>query len=112
MPYVAHEVLRESHYTQVLLCILQQLKNNCAHDELLALEICKRIRPEINEKGAHKNYIDLINKCWDSGPVNRLNVIKVEKLICFIQYNKCNVKNLITIDRQMLNKLIRYDENL
>ena len=54
---------------------------NCAHDELLALNICNGIRPEINEPEAPKCYIDLMKNCWDSDPDNRPNAIGVEKLI-------------------------------
>ncbi|CAB4441619.1 unnamed protein product [Rhizophagus irregularis] len=74
MPYVAPE----------------QRKNNlfadCAHDELLALDICKGIRPEINEPVAPKCYIDLMKKCLDTDPNNRPDAIKVEDSIRFL-YN-------------------------
>ena len=54
---------------------------NCAHDEFLVLNICKGIRPEINESEAPKCYIKLMKKCWDSNPENRPNVTEIHKLI-------------------------------
>ncbi|RIA85986.1 kinase-like domain-containing protein [Glomus cerebriforme] len=44
---------------------------NCAHDYYLAVNICKGHRPELNETGAPKRYIDLMKRCWDSNPDNR-----------------------------------------
>src|SRR6266542_5596501 len=66
-----------------------------AHDELLALDICKGIRPEINEPEAPKCYIDLMKKCWDSNPDNRPNAIEVEEIInlFFDSYFWKNKKN-------------------
>jgi serine/threonine protein kinase len=92
MPYVAPEVLRGSPYTKAadiysfgmvmyFVATEKQPFANRAHDSLLALDICKGIRPEINEPEAPKCYIDLMKKCWDLNPVNRLNVIEIEELI-------------------------------
>ncbi|EXX62421.1 uncharacterized protein OCT59_026963 [Rhizophagus irregularis] len=93
MPYVAPEVLRGSPYTKAadiysfgmimyFVATEKQPFANCAHDNLLALDICnKRIRPEINEPEAPKCYIDLMKNCLDSNPINRPNVAEVEKLI-------------------------------
>src|SRR5207249_9753626 len=82
MPYVAPEVLRGNPYTQAadiysfgmimyFVATGRQPFANCAHDHQLALDICKGIRPEINEPEAPKCYIDLMKKCWYSDPVNR-----------------------------------------
>ncbi|GBC05421.1 hypothetical protein RclHR1_06210006 [Rhizophagus clarus] len=92
MPYVAPEGLRGNPYTQAadiysfgmimyFIATDKQPFSNRAHDGLLALDICKGIRPEINEPEAPKCYIDLMKKCWDSNPFNRLNVFEVEGLI-------------------------------
>ncbi|EXX62627.1 Rad53p [Rhizophagus irregularis DAOM 197198w] len=87
MPYVAPEVLRGNLYTQaadiysfgmVMYYIItgRQPFENCAHDGLLALDICRGIRPEIPEIPELKSnwYIDLMKKCWDSNPDIRPNV--------------------------------------
>jgi hypothetical protein len=92
IPYVAPEVLRGKPYTQAadiysfgmimyVIATGRQPFADCAHDEVLVLNICKGIRPEINEKIAPKCYIDLMKKCWDSNPDNRPNSIKVKELI-------------------------------
>ncbi|POG76726.1 kinase-like domain-containing protein [Rhizophagus irregularis DAOM 181602=DAOM 197198] len=87
MPYVAPEVLRGKPYTlaadiysfgmiMYFAATEKQPFANCAHDELLALDICKGIRPEINEPEAPKCYIDLMKKCWDTDPNNRPDATK------------------------------------
>src|SRR5204863_8342686 len=54
---------------------------NCAHDGLLALDICKGARPEINELETPKCYTNLMKKCWDLNPDKRINVTEVENSI-------------------------------
>ena len=82
MPYVAPEVLRGKPHTQAadiysfgmimyFAATGRQPFANCAHDEFLALDICKGTRPEINKLEAPKCYVDLMKKCWDSNPENR-----------------------------------------
>ncbi|GBC42912.2 kinase-like domain-containing protein [Rhizophagus irregularis DAOM 181602=DAOM 197198] len=61
--------------------IERQPFSDFVHDSLLVLDICKGIRPEINEKEAPGFYIDLMKKCWDSNPVNRPNVAEIEETI-------------------------------
>ncbi|GET02087.1 kinase-like domain-containing protein [Rhizophagus clarus] len=92
MPYVAPEVLRGKPYTQAadiysfgmvmyFVATERQPFASFAHDELLALDICKGIRPEINEPEAPKCYIDLMKKCWDTNPDDRLNAAIIEEFI-------------------------------
>jgi serine/threonine protein kinase len=92
MPYVAPEVLRGSPYTQAadiysfgmimyFAATGRQPFDNRAHDEFLAIDICKGIRPEINESEVPKCYIDLMKKCWDSDPKNRKNSNETYELI-------------------------------
>src|SRR5205809_5216571 len=92
MPYVAPEVLKGNLYTQTadiysfgmimyFVATGKQPFANCAHDELLALNICNGIRPEIDEPEVPKCCIELMRKCWDSNPDNRPNAIEIEKLI-------------------------------
>ncbi|EXX65847.1 Rad53p [Rhizophagus irregularis DAOM 197198w] len=102
MPYVAPEVLRGKPYTlaadiysfgmiMYFAATEKQPFANCAHDELLALDICKGIRPEINEPEAPKCYIDLMKKCWDTDPNNRPDATKVEdsiRLLCNYEIEK------------------------
>ncbi|RIA86760.1 hypothetical protein C1645_778873 [Glomus cerebriforme] len=92
MPYVAPEVLIGKPYTQAadiysfgmimyFIATGKQPFYNCAHDKILALKICNKIRPEINEPEAPKCFIDLMKK--------------LEKLIKLFQdsYNNYKDKN-------------------
>src|SRR5437868_5206636 len=92
MPYVAPEVLKGKPYTQAadiysfgmimyFTATERQPFADHAHDEILALQICNGIRPEINELEAPKCYIDLMKRCWDSIPENRPNAIEIKKSI-------------------------------
>ncbi|CAB5367057.1 unnamed protein product [Rhizophagus irregularis] len=95
IPYMAPEVLRGKPYTQAadiysfgmimyFVATGRQPFVNCAHDKVLALDICKGSRPEINEPEAPKCYIELMNKCWNSNPNNRPNVTEVGKSISLL----------------------------
>ncbi|CAB5389658.1 unnamed protein product [Rhizophagus irregularis] len=92
MPYVAPEVLKGNPYTQaadiysfgMIMYVIATGKQpfaNCAHDVVLALNICNGIRPEINDQITPKCYIDLMKKCWDSNPDNRPNSVEIKELI-------------------------------
>ncbi|GBB88158.1 hypothetical protein RclHR1_01470006 [Rhizophagus clarus] len=92
MPYVAPEVLKGKLYTQaadiygfgMIMYIVASGRQPFAgrvHDEVLAINICNGIRPEINEKITPKCYIDLMKKCWDSNPYNRPNSIEMKDII-------------------------------
>ncbi|GBC06252.1 hypothetical protein RclHR1_06710002 [Rhizophagus clarus] len=92
MPYVAPEVLRGNPYTKAadiysfgmimyFVATGRQPFSDCAHDEILALDICEGIRPNINDQEAPKCYIDLMKWCWNSNPGNRPKIIEVYKLI-------------------------------
>ncbi|GBC06868.1 hypothetical protein RclHR1_07100004 [Rhizophagus clarus] len=51
-PYAAPEVLRRKPYTQTV--------------DIYSFDICRGIRPEINDIEIPKSYIDLMKKCWSS----------------------------------------------
>ncbi|GBB97037.1 hypothetical protein RclHR1_00290035 [Rhizophagus clarus] len=99
MPYVAPEILRGNLYTQAadiysfgmimyFVATGKQPFANRAHDKLLALDIAnKGIRPEIDEFEVPKCYIDLMKNCWDPNPINRPNVIEIDKLISSFHNN-------------------------
>ncbi|GBC39052.1 uncharacterized protein OCT59_011536 [Rhizophagus irregularis] len=86
MPYVTPEMLRGNPYTQAadiynfaIVLPEKQPFGNYTHDEYLALDIYHGIRPEINEQEAPKCYINLMNKCWNSNPDNKPNVIELKE---------------------------------
>ncbi|GET02080.1 kinase-like domain-containing protein [Rhizophagus clarus] len=92
MPYLAPEVLRGNPYTQaadiysfgMIMYFVATGRlpfANREHDQNLALDICKGIRPEISESEAPKCYIDLMKRCWDSDPANRLDASEIARLI-------------------------------
>ncbi|RGB28192.1 hypothetical protein C1646_362046 [Rhizophagus diaphanus] len=79
--------------------------DNCAHDHLLVSDICKEIRPEINELEVPKCYTDLMRRCWDSNPDNRPNANEINIEIrsfynCYNSYNKKGGSNAIEIRKQ------------
>ncbi|GBC39369.2 kinase-like domain-containing protein [Rhizophagus irregularis DAOM 181602=DAOM 197198] len=68
--------------TYIISATIRQPFQDCAHDQYLALDICKENkRPEINELEAPKCYIDLMKSCWDPDPKNRPSANRVRKLI-------------------------------
>jgi serine/threonine protein kinase len=88
MSYVAPEVLRRDLYTQAadiysfgmimyFVAAARQPFDNRVQDHRLAIDICKGIRPKMNEPEAPKCYIDLMEKCWDSNPANRPNATEI-----------------------------------
>ncbi|POG72578.1 kinase-like domain-containing protein [Rhizophagus irregularis DAOM 181602=DAOM 197198] len=91
MPYVAPEVLKGKPYTEeadiysfgMIMYIIatgRQPFIDYAHDEVLVLNICNGIRPEINEKITPKCYIDLMKRCWDLDPENRPNSNEIKEM--------------------------------
>ncbi|CAB5352357.1 unnamed protein product [Rhizophagus irregularis] len=98
MPYVAPEVLKGKPYTQaadiysfgIIMYFVATGKQpfaNSKHDHYLALNICKGGRPELNEPEAPECYIDLMKKCLDSNPVNRLKAAEIEELLKLYYYS-------------------------
>ncbi|RIA89835.1 kinase-like domain-containing protein [Glomus cerebriforme] len=121
MPYVAPEVLRGKPYTQAadiysfgmimyFVATEKQPFATCAHDNILALNICNGIRPEINEPEAPKCYIDLMRKCWDSNPDNRPSAIEIEGLID-IFYNSCENQEFSKVEEYREANLLTIKNN-
>jgi serine/threonine protein kinase len=91
MPYIAPEVLRRKPYTKAadiysfgmimyFIATGKQPFADSEHDGLLSLDICRGIRPEINEWEAPKLYIDLMKRCWDLNPDNRPDATEIYDL--------------------------------
>jgi serine/threonine protein kinase len=81
LPYMAPEVLCGYQYTKasdiysfgIIMneFISEKIPfNNIPHDHVLAVKICKGLRPKISED-TPKLFADLIVKCWDSKAENR-----------------------------------------
>ena len=67
---------------------------DCAHDNVLASNICKGIRPEINKLEIPESYINLMEKCWSPNPDNRPNAIEIKDFIQLF-YNDEEVKKQV-----------------
>ena len=81
LPYMAQEVLRGYQYTKAadiysFGIVMNEFMseetpyNNISHDHILAVKICKGLRPKISED-TPKLLADLIMKCWDAKSDNR-----------------------------------------
>jgi serine/threonine protein kinase len=81
LPYVAPEVLRGHQYTKTAdiysfgiimneFCSKEIPFKSIPHDEFLAINICKGLRPKISEY-IPKLLADLIIRCWDAKAENR-----------------------------------------
>ncbi|CAB4420267.1 unnamed protein product [Rhizophagus irregularis] len=109
LPYVAPEVLRGKEYTQASdiygfgiiayeICTGFPPYYDIAHDEFLAMKICKGLRPKSNYK-IPQLIFDIINQCWDADPLKRPNANKLYELLwnlyCDIKYNNNKVDSVI-----------------
>ncbi|EXX54243.1 Bck1p [Rhizophagus irregularis DAOM 197198w] len=81
LPYMAPEILRGYQYTKAAdiysfgIIMNEYLSeeipfNDISHDHILAIKICKGLRPKISED-IPKFFVDLIMKCWDAKAENR-----------------------------------------
>src|ERR1043165_8113170 len=81
LPYVAPEVLRGKESTQANdiygfgiiayeVCTGLPPYHDNAHDEFLAINICKGLRPKSNYK-IPQLILDVIQQCWDADPSKR-----------------------------------------
>ncbi|POG73693.1 kinase-like domain-containing protein [Rhizophagus irregularis DAOM 181602=DAOM 197198] len=91
LPYVAPEVLRGKEYTQASdiygfgiiayeICTGFPPYYDIAHDEFLAMKICKGLRPTSNYK-IPQLIFDIINQCWDADPLKRPNAEELHESI-------------------------------
>src|ERR1041385_3011492 len=81
LPYMAPEVIRGFQYTKAadiysFGIVMNEFisgktpYNKIPHDHVLAVKICKGLRPKIS-KNTPKLLADLISKCWDAKAENR-----------------------------------------
>src|SRR5437870_4623813 len=98
LPYMAPEVLRGYQYTKAadiysFGIIMNELIseeipfNDVPHDYILALKICKGLRPKIS-KNTPKLIASMITKCWDAKAENRPTVKELYHQLFRIWFNK------------------------
>ncbi|EXX57640.1 kinase-like domain-containing protein [Rhizophagus irregularis DAOM 181602=DAOM 197198] len=91
LPYMAPEVLRGYQYTKAAdiysfgIIMNEFLSeeipfNDIPHDHILAIKICKGLRPKISED-IPKFLVDLIMKCWDAKAENRLSAKELYQIL-------------------------------
>ncbi|CAB4413187.1 unnamed protein product [Rhizophagus irregularis] len=94
LPYVAPEVLRGKEYTQESdiygygiiayeICTGFPPYYDIAHDEFLAMKICKGLRPKSNYR-IPQLIFDIINQCWDADPLKRPNANELYRSIHYL----------------------------
>ena len=103
LPYMAPEVLRGHQYTKAsdiysFGIVMNELMseetpyNNISHDHILAVKICKGLRPEISED-TPKLLADLIMKCWDAKAENRPTAKELSQILYKWYYDEIRYEN-------------------
>ncbi|POG80227.1 kinase-like domain-containing protein [Rhizophagus irregularis DAOM 181602=DAOM 197198] len=114
LPYMAPEVLRGYQYTKAadiysFAIIMNEYFseeipfNGIPHDEYLAIQICKGLRPKIFE-GTPKLLADLIMKCWDATAENRPTTKELYEIL--IKWNEEKKKR----NSEIYSQLKEYDK--
>ena len=99
LPYMAPEVLRGYQYTKAadiysFGVVMNEFMseetpyNNIPHDHILAVKICKGLRPKISED-TPKLLADLIMKCWDAKSDNRPTAKELFQILRKL-FKECN----------------------
>ena len=105
LPYMAPEVLRGYQYKKAadiysFGIIMNEFTseetpyNDISHDYLLAVKICKGLRPKISND-TPKLLADLIMKCWDAKPENRPTAKELYQILKKWNGEKYNVNSEI-----------------
>jgi len=121
LPYMAPEVLRGYQYTKAadiysFGIVMNELMSeetpysDIPHDHILAVKICKGLRPEISED-TPKLLADLIMKCWDDKAENRPTAYELYQIfekwygVCDIGGNKFDENSEIYIQIKECDKI-------
>src|SRR6266536_3046647 len=78
--------------------------NDIPHDHILAVKICKGLRPKISED-IPKFLADLIIKCWDAKAENRPTTMELYQILKEWYNERWNNK-----DSEIYSKMNKYDE--
>src|SRR5579862_5678559 len=115
LPYMAPEVLRGYQYKKAadiysFGIIMNEFiseetpYNDIPHDHLLAVKICKGLRPKIS-KDIPKLLADLIMKCWDVKPENRPSAKELYQILKRWNDEKWNYYSEIYSQIEECNKI-------
>ncbi|GBC28050.2 kinase-like domain-containing protein [Rhizophagus irregularis DAOM 181602=DAOM 197198] len=89
----APEVLKGRPYTQVA--------------DIYSFDICKGIRPKLNEPEAPKSYINLMEKCWNLIPNDRPNIIELCQSLWSISINNSEIEKAENYRNLHLSSLMK-----
>ncbi|GET02564.1 kinase-like domain-containing protein [Rhizophagus clarus] len=100
LPYIAPEILLEQAYTKasdiysfgiIMYEIISGLPpfHDVSHDEILAIKICKGLRPRFNIKVPHL-IIRLIKSCLDANPLKRPEAEEIREILYTWRYEPNN----------------------
>ncbi|GES87707.1 kinase-like domain-containing protein [Rhizophagus clarus] len=110
LPYIAPEILREQAYTKAsdiysfgiimyeIICGLPPF-HDVSHDEILAIKICKGLRPRFNIK-VPQLIIRLIKSCLDANPLKRPKAEEIRDILYTWRYEPNN-KQAIELQAQI-----------
>ena len=109
LPYVAPEVLRGKEYTQASdiygfgivayeICTGLPPYHDVAHDEFLAMKICRGLRPKSNYK-IPQLLFDIIIQCWDANPLKRPKAEVLQTLFFNELYLKASSENSVIYEQ-------------
>jgi serine/threonine protein kinase len=117
LPYMAPEVLRGHPYTKAAdiysfgIVMNEFLSkeipfNDIPHDYILAVKICKGLRPKICED-MPKILADLIMKCWDAKVENRPTAKELCQILKKLQSERWNIDSEINSQMDEYEKIRR-----
>ncbi|RHZ45374.1 hypothetical protein Glove_680g80 [Diversispora epigaea] len=104
IPYIAPEVLTGQKYSQAsdiysFGIMMNEIVTglppyyNVSHDSKLTLQIVyKNLRPKIDTENTPRNFIQLIEKCWDKNPKNRPTAKEMYDILASYVKNKITGK--------------------
>ncbi|RHZ85882.1 hypothetical protein Glove_59g15 [Diversispora epigaea] len=124
IPYMAPETLSRGEYTQASdiysfgMIMLEVLTSyppyyNISHNENLAMDICKGLKPEIKCE-TPRFFKEIIEKCWNFEPLNRPTAEELfSQLLEYFNDNeiKQQVIKQIKVAKKSNKDFIKYDPN-
>ncbi|RHZ80383.1 hypothetical protein Glove_136g1 [Diversispora epigaea] len=125
IPYMAPETLSRGEYTQASdiysfgMIMLEVLTSyppyyNIPHNENLAIDICKGLKPEIKCE-IPQFFKEIIKKCLNFEPLNRPTAEELHSQFCECFYNdyekRKQVKKQIKVAKKSNKDFIKYDPN-